>query len=665
MTSTVYQRHWLFRLSTTVLLFIAGLLILIGDAHGQSTPNQVEVELFGREIQMPTTLPAGPTEFIVTNTGDGPHNFEIEGQGIEEAFAENLQPGETMTMQVDLQPGEYTIYCPVGNHRSQGMEMTLTVTAPEDEQAEDQQVVPAATPMTAVPLTTTMEMSPTLALTATELLTESMEMTGTIGMTGTMGMTGTAGMTETVFIQVDGRTVTLDEFDELFLRTVRNIAESRGIPLTAETIGLFEELRDQFAEQLATQETILADATARGLEVTEATIDAELAEIQSNFADEQAFAQALTEAGFADEAALRDYIRENFLVQQVADEFRQGIEVSEEDIQRFYDENQELFQTETGTVPLESVSDRIRQALENEQLQTQVDALRDQYNVEIFRGNLTPLNELIETDEAMSTPGVAPHITVFDQAIENGAVTVARVDSEGPGWIVIHADRNGAPGPVIGHSAVEDGPNIEVSVPITAAEATETLYAMLHTDAGEEGVYEFPGADMPVIENGAVVAPAFMLLDAAPMTATESITTTEPMTATESVTDTEMMTETGVMTTTEMFENETISETATALTATARAEASTDVLVSLVEWDIEMPGSIPAGPTVFEVINNGTMAHNFAIEGQGIEEVFADNLEPGESRIMRLTLEPGEYEVYCPIGNHAARGMRLTLHVTE
>lgn len=66
----------------------------------------------------------------MTNARAEEHDFEIEGQGIEDVFEQNLQPGETQTLQVDLAPGEYTVYCPVGDHRKQGMELALTVTEP-------------------------------------------------------------------------------------------------------------------------------------------------------------------------------------------------------------------------------------------------------------------------------------------------------------------------------------------------------------------------------------------------------------------------------------------------------------------------------------------------------------------------------------------------------
>ncbi|GIV80270.1 MAG: hypothetical protein KatS3mg050_4664 [Litorilinea sp.] len=94
-----------------------------------------------------------------------------------------------------------------------------------------------------------------------------------------------------------------------------------------------------------------------------------------------------------------------------------------------------------------------------------------------------------------------------------------------------------------------------------------------------------------------------------------------------------------------------------------KAEART-VRVSLTEFTIEMPNTVPAGPTLFEVTNEGSFAHNFKIEGQGIEEVFQTTLAPGETRTMQIELPPGEYRVYCPVDGHARRGMDLQLSVS-
>ena len=100
----------------------------------------------------------------------------------------------------------------------------------------------------------------------------------------------------------------------------------------------------------------------------------------------------------------------------------------------------------------------------------------------------------------------APSVTVDDQPIKNGTVTVARVVAFEPGWIVIHADANGKPGPILGYTAVKAGENMNVVVNIDEAKATSRLHAMLHVDRGEMGMFEFPGGpDVPVKVGGKVV----------------------------------------------------------------------------------------------------------------------------------------------------------------
>lgn len=103
-------------------------------AEAEATPsdtaevNRVDVGLVEFDILMPEELPAGPTEFTITNEGSRRHNFRIEGPGVSEGFDTNLTPGETRTLQVDLEPGTYDVWCPIPGHRSLGMELELTVT---------------------------------------------------------------------------------------------------------------------------------------------------------------------------------------------------------------------------------------------------------------------------------------------------------------------------------------------------------------------------------------------------------------------------------------------------------------------------------------------------------------------------------------------------------
>jgi uncharacterized cupredoxin-like copper-binding protein len=84
--------------------------------------------------------------------------------------------------------------------------------------------------------------------------------------------------------------------------------------------------------------------------------------------------------------------------------------------------------------------------------------------------------------------------------------------------------------------------------------------------------------------------------------------------------------------------------------------------VKLSEYKIDMPKTVPAGSTTFEVTNTGKDLHNFEIEGNGIEKRVGE-LNPGETKALLVELKPGKYEVYCPVPGHKSHGMSLDLTV--
>jgi len=93
-------------------------------------------------------------------------------------------------------------------------------------------------------------------------------------------------------------------------------------------------------------------------------------------------------------------------------------------------------------------------------------------------------------------------LEVSDQLSLNGMITITNVNSPQAGFVVIHADLNGAPGPVIGIAPVAAGPTENLPVMIDVGAATPTVYAALHTDDNTAGMFENeknPDADPPVM----------------------------------------------------------------------------------------------------------------------------------------------------------------------
>lgn len=103
-----------------------------------------------------------------------------------------------------------------------------------------------------------------------------------------------------------------------------------------------------------------------------------------------------------------------------------------------------------------------------------------------------------------------PSVTVSDQDLAEGEVTVDAAVLDEPGYVVVHADADGSPGRVIGNSGLFSGEREGVAIDVDAGNATPTVYAMLHYDDGD-GEYEFPGDDGPVAVNGSVVVEGFRL----------------------------------------------------------------------------------------------------------------------------------------------------------
>jgi len=78
----------------------------------------------------------------------------------------------------------------------------------------------------------------------------------------------------------------------------------------------------------------------------------------------------------------------------------------------------------------------------------------------------------------------------------------------------------------------------------------------------------------------------------------------------------------------------------------------------------------PANPTIkkpgvveFKVQNAGHIVHALSVKGSG-GLIQTQQIQAGKSATLRASLnKPGKYRWYCPVGDHADRGMRGTITV--
>jgi uncharacterized cupredoxin-like copper-binding protein len=69
---------------------------------------------------------------------------------------------------------------------------------------------------------------------------------------------------------------------------------------------------------------------------------------------------------------------------------------------------------------------------------------------------------------------------------------------------------------------------------------------------------------------------------------------------------------------------------------------------------------------VFHVVNGGRLEHALEVEGKGLERRTAP-IGSGAEGTLNVTLKPGRYELYCPLGGgaHKQAGMKTMVTVTE
>jgi hypothetical protein len=75
----------------------------------------------------------------------------------------------------------------------------------------------------------------------------------------------------------------------------------------------------------------------------------------------------------------------------------------------------------------------------------------------------------------------------------------------------------------------------------------------------------------------------------------------------------------------------------------------------------------PAGRIVAELVNSGQDDHDLTVRraAGGAPLGSTSVVHAGKLGVLRLTLKPGRYVLYCSIADHEARGMRAVLVVSK
>lgn len=128
----------------------------------------------------------------------------------------------------------------------------------------------------------------------------------------------------------------------------------------------------------------------------------------------------------------------------------------------------------------------------------------------------TPIQIPTETPPATVTATATPteepfiaEISVSDQLLANdGQLTIDQVLSQEPGWVVIRSSNDDGSN-FLGYFAVGDGLSENLIVTIDPLQASPMLRAVLHTDEGEVGAFEYPGPDQPVRNDSEIVETIF------------------------------------------------------------------------------------------------------------------------------------------------------------
>jgi uncharacterized cupredoxin-like copper-binding protein len=100
--------------------------------------------------------------------------------------------------------------------------------------------------------------------------------------------------------------------------------------------------------------------------------------------------------------------------------------------------------------------------------------------------------------------------------------------------------------------------------------------------------------------------------------------------------------------------------------AGAERASSRPMVVKATETDFHIAlskHSFSPSKYTFVAINKGAVTHALEITGPGLSQPKTNNIAPGQSAKLSVTLKKGAYDIFCPVPGHKALGMNVNIKV--
>src|SRR5690625_6148234 len=150
---------------------------------------------------------------------------------------------------------------------------------------------------------------------------------------------------DAVIVSVDGRTETVAGFNDRFEIAVRGLVASMGMPMTDDMRAQLEVLEPEYLQQLVSDMVLLNEAERRDIAVTDEEVDQLVAGSIAGIPEEE-LDNVLASAGFRDLDQFRLLVRETEMIQQVVDSLFAEMEVSDSEVQDWWDADSAPFASE-------------------------------------------------------------------------------------------------------------------------------------------------------------------------------------------------------------------------------------------------------------------------------------------------------------------------------